>query len=220
MAGAPCPLPHALHANLLVMDELGGAVLRRSDGLHQREELCLDARTGRCDHHLLGGPQRQSSALRVEGQGRRYPAQNRRRQTRARRWPCPMQLYFRYITLGSMARYWMGIRITVLAGLAFPWATILINILGSLVIGFLATFTGPEGRLPAPLDARALLIVGLCGGFTTFSAFSLQTLDLARDGRLLLGGQYRAFRRAVSRRRRPRSLACHAFRQSMSAFRS
>ncbi len=52
--------------------------------------------------------------------------------------------------LGSMARYWMGIRITVLAGLAFPWATILINILGSLVIGFLATFTGPEGRLPAP----------------------------------------------------------------------
>src|SRR5436309_233594 len=99
MAGAPCPLQHALHANLLVMDELGGAVLRRSDGLHQREELCLDARTGRCDHHLLGGPQRQSSALRVEGQGRRYPAQNRRRQTRARRWPCPMQLYFRYITL-------------------------------------------------------------------------------------------------------------------------
>ncbi len=90
--------------------------------------------------------------------------------------------------LGSMARYWMGIRITVLAGLAFPWATILINILGSLVIGFLATFTGPEGRLPAPLDARALLIVGLCGGFTTFSAFSLQTLDLARDGRLLLAG--------------------------------
>ena len=90
--------------------------------------------------------------------------------------------------LGSMARYWMGIRITVLAGLAFPWATILINILGSLVIGFLATFTGPEGRLPAPLDARALLIVGLCGGFTTFSAFGLQTLDLARDGRLLLAG--------------------------------
>src|SRR5438445_2863140 len=94
---------NALHANLLVMDELGGAVLRRSDGLHQREELCLDARTGRYDHHLLGGPERQSAALRVEGQGRRYPAQNRRRQTRARRWPCPMQLYFRYITLDHSA---------------------------------------------------------------------------------------------------------------------
>jgi CrcB protein len=78
--------------------------------------------------------------------------------------------------------------ITLLAGLAFPWATILINILGSLVIGFLATVTGPQGRFPAPLDARAFLIVGLCGGFTTFSAFSLQTLDLVRDGRLLLAG--------------------------------
>lgn len=90
--------------------------------------------------------------------------------------------------LGSVARYWMGVRITILAGLAFPWATILINILGSLVIGFLATFTGPEGRLPAPIDVRAFLIVGICGGFTTFSAFSLQTLDLARNGRLLLAG--------------------------------
>jgi CrcB protein len=90
--------------------------------------------------------------------------------------------------LGSVARYWIGVRITVLAGLAFPWATILINILGSLVIGFLARLTGPEGRLPAPLDVRAFLIVGICGGFTTFSAFSLQTLELARDGRLLYAG--------------------------------
>jgi CrcB protein len=90
--------------------------------------------------------------------------------------------------LGSMARYWLGVRITMLAGLNFPWATILINILGSLVIGFLATLTGPDGRLPAPIDARAFLMVGLCGGFTTFSAFSLQTLEFARDGRLLLAG--------------------------------
>jgi fluoride exporter len=90
--------------------------------------------------------------------------------------------------LGSMARYWLGVRITLLAGLAFPWATILINILGSLVIGFLVRLTGPQGRLPAPLDARAFLIVGICGGFTTFSAFSLQSLELARDGRLLLAG--------------------------------
>jgi CrcB protein len=90
--------------------------------------------------------------------------------------------------LGSVARYWMGVRISLLAGLTFPWATILINVLGSLVIGFLATFTGPTGRVPAPIDARAFLIVGICGGFTTFSAFSLQTLDLARDGRLLLAG--------------------------------
>jgi fluoride exporter len=90
--------------------------------------------------------------------------------------------------LGSVARYWMGVRITVLAGLAFPWATILINILGSLAIGFLVTLTGPEGRVPAPLGIRAFLLIGICGGFTTFSAFSLQTLDLARSGRLLLAG--------------------------------
>jgi CrcB protein len=90
--------------------------------------------------------------------------------------------------LGSVARYWMGVRISLLAGLTFPWATILINVLGSLVIGFLATFTGPAGRVPAPIDARVFLIVGICGGFTTFSAFSLQTLNLARDGRLLLAG--------------------------------
>src|SRR6266446_395878 len=98
---ASSPVPHALHANLILVDEPGGAILRRSDSVHHREELCLDARISRCDHHLPGRPQRQPSALPLEGQGRRYPAQNRRRQTRARRWPCPMQLYLRYITLGS-----------------------------------------------------------------------------------------------------------------------
>jgi len=90
--------------------------------------------------------------------------------------------------LGSVARYWIGVRITILAGLTIPWATILINILGSLVIGFLARLTGPEGRLSAPFDVRAFLIVGLCGGFTTFSAFSLQTFELARDGRMIAAG--------------------------------
>jgi CrcB protein len=90
--------------------------------------------------------------------------------------------------LGSIGRHWLGIRVATITGLAFPWATILVNILGSLVIGFLATLTGPEGRFPASLDARAFLMVGLCGGFTTFSAFSLQTLILARDGRWLQAG--------------------------------
>jgi fluoride exporter len=90
--------------------------------------------------------------------------------------------------LGSMGRYWIGIRIATMTGLAFPWATILINILGSLAIGFLARFTGPEGLFPTPLDVRTFLMVGLCGGFTTFSAFSLQTLILAGEGRWLLAG--------------------------------
>jgi fluoride exporter len=90
--------------------------------------------------------------------------------------------------IGSVARMGLGAYVATLTGLAFPWGTILINILGSLVIGFFATFTGPNGRVSIPLDARAFVMVGLCGGFTTFSAFSLQTLDLARDGRLLYAG--------------------------------
>jgi len=90
--------------------------------------------------------------------------------------------------LGSMARLWLGVYVATVTGLVFPWGTILINILGSLVIGFFATFTGPDGRIAVPMDARAFVMVGLCGGFTTFSAFSLQTLDLARDQRWLEAG--------------------------------
>ena len=90
--------------------------------------------------------------------------------------------------IGSMARLWLGVKVTLLTGLAFPWGTILVNILGSLVIGFVATLTGPNGRVAVPVNAQAFVMVGLCGGFTTFSAFSLQTLDLARDGRLMHAG--------------------------------
>jgi CrcB protein len=87
--------------------------------------------------------------------------------------------------IGSMARFWLGGVVAILLGPQFPWGTILINILGSFVIGFFATFTGPGGRMPAPYDMRAFVMVGLCGGFTTFSAFSLQTLELARVGERL-----------------------------------
>ena len=87
--------------------------------------------------------------------------------------------------IGSMARLWLGVKVTLLTGLAFPWGTILVNIIGSLVIGFVATLTGPNGRVAVPVNAQAFVMVGLCGGFTTFSAFSLQTFELARDGRLL-----------------------------------
>ena len=90
--------------------------------------------------------------------------------------------------IGSMARLWLGVKVTLLTGLAFPWGTILVNILGSLVIGFVATLTGPNGRVVVPVNAQAFVMVGLCGGFTTFSAFSLQTLELARDGRLMQAG--------------------------------
>jgi CrcB protein len=89
--------------------------------------------------------------------------------------------------LGSMARFWLGAFVAELLGPQFPygpqlpWGTILINILGSFVIGFFATFTGPGGRIVASFGTRAFVMVGICGGFTTFSAFSLQTLDLVRE---------------------------------------
>jgi len=85
--------------------------------------------------------------------------------------------------LGGMARYWLTLAVAAATGLGFPWGTILINIVGSFVIGFFATLTGMEGRLGVPGDVRTFVITGLCGGFTTFSAFSLQTFELARDGR-------------------------------------
>jgi CrcB protein len=87
-----------------------------------------------------------------------------------------------------MARFWLGGLVAELLGPQFPWGTIFINIIGSFVIAFFATFTGPGGRIGAPFDIRAFVMVGICGGFTTFSAFSLQTLDLARDGRWLWAG--------------------------------
>ena len=90
--------------------------------------------------------------------------------------------------IGSAARLWLSIYVATLVGLTFPWGTILINVLGSLIIGFFGTLTGPDGRIGVPINARAFVMVGLCGGFTTFSAFSLQTLDLTRDGRLFQAG--------------------------------
>jgi CrcB protein len=90
--------------------------------------------------------------------------------------------------IGSVARLWLSVQVGLLTGLKFPWGTILVNVLGSLVIGFVATLTGPNGRVVVPIEARAFVMVGLCGGFTTFSAFSLQTFELARDGRLIYTG--------------------------------
>jgi CrcB protein len=92
--------------------------------------------------------------------------------------------------LGGMARYWLGLVMTRLYGDAFPWGTLLINIIGSFVIGFYGTLTTAEGARPASVELRLFVMVGLCGGFTTFSAFSLQTVELLREGAALRGGAY------------------------------
>ena len=67
-------------------------------------------------------------------------------------------------------------------GAAFPWDTLTVNVLGSLVIGWLAALTVPHGRLPLAENRRLFLMGGVCGGFTTFSVFSLETLALLQAG--------------------------------------
>ena len=84
--------------------------------------------------------------------------------------------------LGGMARFWLSGLVPKYAGTTFPWGTLAVNVVGCWFIGFFATLTGPEGRWLAGITARRFVMIGICGGFTTFSAFSLETLNLARDG--------------------------------------
>ena len=92
--------------------------------------------------------------------------------------------------LGSVARYALGNAMTLLAGTTFPWGTLLINVLGSFVISFFGVLTASQARFPLPFEARIFVTVGLCGGFTTFSAFSLQTVELARNGHPMRAALY------------------------------
>jgi CrcB protein len=86
--------------------------------------------------------------------------------------------------IGSVGRFWMAIAVARLTGTTIPWGTILINILGSCLIGWLAGLS-MAGRMPYADSMRAFTMVGLCGGFTTFSSFSLQTVELLREGQML-----------------------------------
>jgi CrcB protein len=90
--------------------------------------------------------------------------------------------------LGSVGRYWLSGLIADRFGSTFPWGTIIVNITGCLVIGFFNTLTGTEGRWLMPPAARTFFMIGICGGYTTFSSFSLQTLNLVNDGEWLYAG--------------------------------
>lgn len=87
--------------------------------------------------------------------------------------------------LGSVARFWASGFIARRFGETFPWGTLIVNVTGSLVIGFFATSTGSEGRWIVGPQGRTFFMIGVLGGYTTFSSFSLQTLNLARDGEWL-----------------------------------
>jgi CrcB protein len=83
--------------------------------------------------------------------------------------------------IGSTLRYWIAVWALPVSR-ALPIGTIGINIAGSFIIAFFGTLTLSSGRFPASESARLFVMVGICGGFTTFSSFSLQTLDLLRGG--------------------------------------
>jgi CrcB protein len=84
---------------------------------------------------------------------------------------------------GAVARYLVSL---ALLGQGFPWATLTVNVVGSFLIGFYATLTEPDGRLFARPATRQFVLAGFCGGFTTFSIFSFETLRLAEAGRTAL----------------------------------
>ncbi len=99
--------------------------------------------------------------------------------------------------LGAMARYGSGVVITRLWGVAFPFGTIFVNVAGSLLmgllIGALARFTPPWQA-----EARLFVAVGLLGGFTTFSAFSLDVVTLVERGATVQAVMYMAVSVIVS----------------------
>ncbi len=92
--------------------------------------------------------------------------------------------------LGSVARYAIATVLAERLAHPFPWLTLLVNASGSLAIGLLASLGAHGVRMLDSADARAFLMVGILGGYTTFSSFSLQTLELARAGAWAQAGAY------------------------------
>jgi CrcB protein len=83
--------------------------------------------------------------------------------------------------LGANARYWLGAWVLSRFGSNFPWGTLLINVTGSMLIGL---YLGLDERQGFPMSWRLFFAIGICGGYTTFSTFSWETLRLIQDGNL------------------------------------
>lgn len=90
--------------------------------------------------------------------------------------------------LGSVGRYAAGVLMGRLFGTGFPWGTLTVNILGSLLMGLLIEWAALRGVLSQ--EARAFVFVGVLGGFTTFSSFSLDVATLVERGMLVAAAAY------------------------------
>ncbi|GAB4245516.1 MAG: fluoride efflux transporter CrcB [Candidatus Methylacidiphilales bacterium] len=84
--------------------------------------------------------------------------------------------------LGSAARLAVSLWMLEKFGDVFPMGTLVVNGTGSFLIGLVFGVTGPDGAWPMPALPREFLMLGVLGGFTTFSSFSLQTLHLVHEG--------------------------------------
>jgi len=89
--------------------------------------------------------------------------------------------------LGTLGRYAVSVAAAPISR-DLPWGTIIINVTGSFLIGLFGALTLATGRFPASENLRLFVMIGICGGYTTFSSFSLQTLELMRNGAALRAG--------------------------------
>jgi fluoride exporter len=92
--------------------------------------------------------------------------------------------------IGGAGRYGLSGIVANWIGATFPWGTLIVNVTGCFVIGIFNTLTGPDGVVLVPTNIRILVMVGMCGGYTTFSSFSLETLNLVRNGEWFAAGAY------------------------------
>lgn len=83
---------------------------------------------------------------------------------------------------GSVLRFWVNDLVLQKSQSSFPLGILIINVTGSFLIGVFAAFTDPDGRIMASPGVRQFLMIGICGGYTTFSSFSLETLKRMQDG--------------------------------------